>query len=289
LIAEWNGWSLENIQLKVRGTLTRSRLLNEVLHLMKINKDRSTIDRDQNAGDALHASVNTCDGIVSEALHSVRILLGMEIAFVSEFRDGRRIFRYVDSEEQSSRVRVGGSDPVEETYCQRILDGRLPELLESVVLNQEALSLPITADLGIGVYLGVPIRFSDGSLYGTFCCFSARSAAVSNDHPLTTLRLFANFVARVLERQSVEHPHKELRERLQKVVSNDLFTKPARGKLRHSCIHAGHGERGSQRLPLQLIFRQQLYKITVHGNHIQVPCSRRERRAQKRSHASDSH
>lgn len=215
---------LMRIDSSAHAATTHRRLLNEVLPIMKNNKDRSTSDKEKNAGDALHASVNTRDGIMSEALHSVRILLGMEIAFVSEFRDGRRIFRYVDTDEPFSPVRVGGSDPVEETYCQRILDGRLPELLESVVLNQEALSLPITADLGIGVYLGVPIRFSDGSLYGTFCCFSARTAELLNDHHLTTLRLFANFVARVLERQSVEHPHKELRERLHRVLSNDLFT-----------------------------------------------------------------
>lgn len=175
-------------------------------------------------GNANYHAAHSQEGIVYEALHSVRTLLGMEVAFVSEFRDGRRIFRYVDCNRQFSPIQVGGSDPVEETYCQRILDGRLPELLEDVVLNQEANSLPITADLGIGVYLGVPIRFSNGALYGTFCCFSGRTAEVPNDHHLTTLRLFAEFVGRILEKESLDSSHKEMKARINEVLSDDRFT-----------------------------------------------------------------
>ncbi|NEX63427.1 sensor domain-containing phosphodiesterase [Noviherbaspirillum galbum] len=162
--------------------------------------------------------------IVSEALQSVRKLLGMEVAFIAEFHGGRRIFRYVDSKQQFAPIEVGGSDPIEETYCQRILDGRLPEFLEDVILNQEASNLPITAKLGIGVYLGVPIRFSDGALYGTFCCFSHRAIDTPTDHHLTTLRLFAEFVGRVLEREATDAPHQEMNARIDAILSEDSFT-----------------------------------------------------------------
>lgn len=178
----------------------------------------------QTRKDTNHKTSPPPDGIVSEALHSVRTLLGMEVAFVSEFRSGRRIFRYVSCSSQFAPIEVGGSDPVEETYCQRILDGRLPEMIKEVVLNQEASSLPITANLGIGVYLGVPIRFSDGALYGTFCCFSGHTAETPNDHHLTTLRLFADFVGKVLERQGIDHPLRELKIRVHEILSNELFT-----------------------------------------------------------------
>jgi EAL domain-containing protein (putative c-di-GMP-specific phosphodiesterase class I) len=191
---------------------------------MKNSTHLSSTGSSQISGNARYHLAHPQEGIVSEALHSVRTLLGMEVAFVSEFCGGRRIFRYVDCNSQFSPIQVGGSDPVEETYCQRILDGRLPELLEDVVLNQEASSLPITANLGIGVYLGVPIRFSDGALYGTFCCFSGRTAKVPTEHHLITLRLFAEFVGRVLEKESVDSPHKELKARLDEVLSNDRFT-----------------------------------------------------------------
>lgn len=164
------------------------------------------------------------EGIVSEALHSVRSLLGMEVAFVSEFRSGRRVFRYVDCCDEFAPIQVGGSDPVEETYCQRVIDGRLPELLPNTVLNREARSLPITATLGIGVYLGVPIRFSDGALYGTFCCFSAHPDEALNNRHLDTVRLFANFIGKVLEREANDHSRDEVKARLRHVLSEECFS-----------------------------------------------------------------
>lgn len=163
-------------------------------------------------------------GIVAEALHSVRSLLGMEVAFVSEFSSGRRVFRYVDCCNEFAPIQVGGSDPVEETYCQRVIDGRLPELLPDTGQNREACSLPITRALGIGVYVGVPIRFNDGALYGTFCCFSARPDETLNKQHLDTVRLFAHFIGKVLEREANDHSRQEARARLRHVLSEECFS-----------------------------------------------------------------
>lgn len=163
------------------------------------------------------------EGILSEALHSVRSLLGMEVAFVSEFSSGRRIFRYVDCCNEFAPIHVGGSDPVEDTYCQRVIDGRLPELLPNVNLNHEARNLPITSALGIGVYVGVPIQFSDGALYGTFCCFSSRPDESLNNQHLDTVRLFARFVGKVLERQANDHSRQEAATRLRNVMDDESF------------------------------------------------------------------
>lgn len=161
--------------------------------------------------------------IIKEALHSVRTLLDMDVAFVSEFNGGRRIFRFVDCCEEFTSVQPNASDPLEETYCQRVLDGRLPELIPSTADNPEAMSLPITAHLQIGNYLGVPIRFSDGEVYGTFCCFSARASNALNAHHLETLRLFANFVGKVMERHSMAQSHSETRTRLRKILAEERY------------------------------------------------------------------
>ena len=69
------------------------------------------------------------DRLMAGLLASARKLFGMEVAFVSEFCDGQRVFRYVDAQEGVALVGVNGSDPVEDSYCQRVVDGRLPELL----------------------------------------------------------------------------------------------------------------------------------------------------------------
>ena len=58
-------------------------------------------------------SHRTADDMVLDALHSMRTLVGMEVAFISQFKDGRRIFRYVDPLGCDIPIRVGGSDPLE--------------------------------------------------------------------------------------------------------------------------------------------------------------------------------
>merc|ERR1712110_874876 len=66
--------------------------------------------------------------MLTEALHAVRMHLGMDVAFISEFRGGSRVFRYLDGNFVPLQLAIGGSDPLEDSYCQRVLDGRLPEL-----------------------------------------------------------------------------------------------------------------------------------------------------------------
>lgn len=141
------------------------------------------------------------DSLLRHALRSMRTHFGMEVAFLSEFRDGRRVLRVVDAEPGAPPLAEGSSEPLEETYCQRIVDGRLPPLLADAGRNAEARSLPATRELPVGAHVGVPIQLSNGHLYGTFCCFGTRPDDSLHQRDVDTLRLFADFVARLLEQQ----------------------------------------------------------------------------------------
>src|ERR1700733_8194189 len=79
------------------------------------------------------------DAKIEAVLRIVRTHLGMDVGFVSEFLDGRRVFRHVDNGVETSPVAVGGSDALEESYCQRVIDGRLPQLILDACDNAEAL------------------------------------------------------------------------------------------------------------------------------------------------------
>lgn len=159
------------------------------------------------------------DEIVSDALRSVRSLLGMQVAFVSEFRDGARIFRHVDADADFSVIQVGAWDPLDASYCQRVVDGRLPPLMRDACQEPAALALPVTTELPVGAHLSVPIRFRDGRVYGTFCCFSTFADASLTERDLGTLRLFADFVAKLLERKSNETTRENIiRERVRAVL-----------------------------------------------------------------------
>lgn len=140
--------------------------------------------------------------MLAETLHAVRTHLAMDVAFISEFRGGSRVFRYLDGNFVPLQLAVDACDPLEDSYCQRVLDGRLPELIQDAALLPEALAMPVTKALPVGAHLSVPLRFSDGRLYGTFCCFSTTPDGSLNERDLNTLRLFAAFAARLLERHA---------------------------------------------------------------------------------------
>lgn len=167
---------------------------------------------------------DSLDG-VSRALRAIRMHLGMEVAFVSEFVDGERVFRLVDASSEDSPVHPGGSDPIEESYCQRVVDGRLPELLPDAGANREAASLAVTSDLPVGAHLGVPIKLRDGRVYGTFCCFSTTPDMSLTDRDVAVMRVFAELTAQQLDDEfEAKRADSAIEQRLRAVIAGEGLT-----------------------------------------------------------------
>ncbi|MET0351478.1 MAG: GAF domain-containing protein [Rhizobacter sp.] len=132
------------------------------------------------------------DEAVTTVLRLLREQLRMDVVFVSEFADGRRVFRFVDRTADAPAVTVGASDPLEASYCQRVVDGRLAELVHDA---STVPGLPAT-DVKVGAHLSTPIRLPDGSIYGTLCCFSTAPNRHLRDRDLVNLRHCAQLVGR---------------------------------------------------------------------------------------------
>jgi GAF domain-containing protein len=140
---------------------------------------------------------------VSGLLRNVRELLDMDIAFVSEFAGGRRIFRHVDAAaDQLAKLDVGQSDPLEETYCQRVVDSRLPLAIPDTDSLSEARDLSVTETLNIRAYLSAPITFSNGQVYGTLCCISHRPRTALGNRQIDALRTVAKLVSAELQKNA---------------------------------------------------------------------------------------
>lgn len=134
-------------------------------------------------------------------LHAARLHLGMDVGFIVEFlNDGTRIFRYVDCEAADRcPVHQGDIVPLVEGYCQRVIDGELPQLIADTSRVPAAMELPATRRVPIGAHLSVPIRLEDGRVYGTFCCFSFRPDPTLNERDLGMMQALAQLVAQLLD------------------------------------------------------------------------------------------
>lgn len=140
-------------------------------------------------------------GSIQEVLRMVRDKLHMDVVFVSEFIDGQRVIRQAECRGVPPEVCIEQADPLEATWCQRIVDGRLPQIMNNVPLLAETISIPPT-NLKIGAHLATPIVLSNGKIYGTFCCFSARVNEELVERDLKNLQLAAKFTAKKLDKLS---------------------------------------------------------------------------------------
>ena len=159
--------------------------------------------------------------VVQRLLHAAREHLGLQIAFISEFVDGMRVFRYVDCEPGAALVEVGGGDPLEESYCHYVVNGSLPGFLRDPTEHPVSAALPATAALGVGTHVSVPIELPDGSVYGTFCCFSLEVDTRLAERDLEVVRLLAQVAADYLAAlEAEESEQRALRARTQRILDD---------------------------------------------------------------------
>jgi len=147
---------------------------------------------------------------ITKVLHAIRTHLQMDVAFVSEFRHPVRIFQQVDAGERSP-IQPGDSAPLDQGYCQRVVDGRLPQLITDAGRLPATACLPETQAVPIGSHLSVPIRLRDGRIYGTFCCFSFLPDYSLTERDLKTMRAFAELVADQIDNELAAQRARESR------------------------------------------------------------------------------
>jgi EAL domain-containing protein (putative c-di-GMP-specific phosphodiesterase class I) len=163
--------------------------------------------------------------IVQKVLQSVRQHLGMEVAYVSEFVGNDSVFRTVDAPGLEAMIKPGDSRPLDDVYCLHILAGRLPELIPDTSEIEFTASMPITQAVPIGAHVSVPLRLSNGEVYGMFCCLSPHSNKSLNQRDLQVMRSFADIAAEQIEKeQSANRELAAKRERIADAIANKRFS-----------------------------------------------------------------
>lgn len=145
-------------------------------------------------GIASGTSPETSRTVIRESLAAVRSHLGMEVAFIGRFAEGRRWFEYVDADDSFCPISPGGSDPLEESYCARVVDGRIPELIPDAAREPGVADLDATLALPVGAHLSVALRDPEDRVFGTLCCFSRQPDPDLRERDLAVLRLVAGVV-----------------------------------------------------------------------------------------------
>ena len=158
---------------------------------------------------------------VNNALKAVRQFLDMEVAFVSAFDRDIRTFTHVDTSLPDPTLQPGMSLNIETGYCHRVVAGNLPQIIPDTLRIPGATNIPEKLEIPIRSHMSVPLTFSDGSIYGTFCCFSSTANPSLTERDLQVMRAVANMVAFHLEADiDASRKHAEKRARIKQAIES---------------------------------------------------------------------
>ncbi|HET7198635.1 MAG TPA: EAL domain-containing protein, partial [Burkholderiales bacterium] len=157
--------------------------------------------------------------VVPALLRALRRHLGMDAAFVAEFAEGRRLFRYVDAAVEGA-PRPGDSDALQGSYCLLVAEGRIPELISDA--SRVAPESAFVVGRPVGAQLCVPMALAEGRTWGTFCCFSREPDPSLSERDLSLAAVFAGLALQAIERgRAAEASLAEIRKRITHVLKLD--------------------------------------------------------------------
>jgi EAL domain-containing protein (putative c-di-GMP-specific phosphodiesterase class I) len=155
---------------------------------------------------------------VAELLRTAKDALGLSLTFLSRLDGETQHLEVVES--SIPLFRDGQTQPQATSFCQAILDGKLPSVIPNVAKLPEAKRLPAARFPRIRSFVSVPVTLSDGTLYGTFCAagFTADNQLAKRDRAL--MEVLARAAATIIE-PGVQEREREagIRARLQPVIS----------------------------------------------------------------------
>jgi EAL domain-containing protein (putative c-di-GMP-specific phosphodiesterase class I) len=96
--------------------------------------------------------------------------LGLDVAYVAELTNGEQRYRAVAGDARGFNITLDAAGAAADTYCRRLAARAIPALIRDARTDARVADLLVTRDVPIRAYVGVPLRLSDGTLYGTLCC-----------------------------------------------------------------------------------------------------------------------
>lgn len=139
---------------------------------------------------------------VQSLLGLARGHLGMDVAFLGEFTDGKEIFRAVEGDVPG--LTEGSERELEATYCHRMADGRIANVVRDVQSESELRDLEVTREAELGSYIGVPMELPERDFYGALCVGGHDSRPELGERELELMRFLAELVAEAIARDQDE-------------------------------------------------------------------------------------
>ncbi|HEY2398318.1 MAG TPA: EAL domain-containing protein [Solirubrobacteraceae bacterium] len=130
--------------------------------------------------------------------------LGLDVVYIAELTDARQIYRAAAGDAASFEIAVNGAPSCHETYSRLLAAGEIPNVIRDAASEPRVADLPRTRDARIGSFIGVPLRLSDGALYGALCALSHRPDPTLDERDVSFMSMLAELLVGELDDQRRE-------------------------------------------------------------------------------------
>jgi GAF domain-containing protein len=178
--------------------------------VQRIMDELHTEDRPASAGEAPNTRAPSIPRRIAErrnvilsVLELARTETAMDVAVLGEIRNGRETARLLAGDAQSFGLELGWSMAVEDSYCQRLLEGRLPNIVPDTRANEHVRDLAVTRAARIGAYIGVPLSTLNARLY-ILCCLAHEQRPSLSRRDVVLLRGLGETIAAELDAAAID-------------------------------------------------------------------------------------
>jgi GAF domain-containing protein len=135
--------------------------------------------------------------VVELALAAAQQHLDMDASYLATIDSRNQTFHAIIGDPDVVNRLQGRVFPVEQTYCMRMLSGKIPNAVPDTRADPAIRDLAVTRE--IHAYVGVPVKLSDGRVHGTFCCVSRQTRPGISPEEVRFMQVLADIVAARVE------------------------------------------------------------------------------------------
>lgn len=151
-------------------------------------------------GSQTLANEHSLETLVRQLLEMLELVTRMESTYLTriDFDAQRQHIMYAHNSSEM-QIPEGFSVPWNDSLCKRALDDRC---IFSNDVAERWRSCLAAQDLGIATFFSIPVRLTDGSLFGTLCATS-RARQPYNIEGEQVMNLFANLISHYVEKETL--------------------------------------------------------------------------------------
>lgn len=154
-------------------------------------------------------SVKNFEEATENILKFMSKLININTLFIAKNDQQVNEIKKVINKEQTL-LEEGATLPFQETFCKVSVDqGKEILLIEDIMENERTKNLSVTASLGSGSFIAIPIYYEDGENYGTICGLDTNRFEFTEQH-IELFQTMSSLLTYVLELDKANKEIKEL-------------------------------------------------------------------------------